>query len=86
MCWHASLTQCQLKHVVCCLFCAGFCSPWCFLQLPAVIAVYAGSEQLPAAVEAAVRAQQNNATSVSMGLASVEGCGEASQGWAVDAV
>jgi hypothetical protein len=31
--------------------------------------VYAGTEQLPAAVEAAVRAQQNNDTSVSLALA-----------------
>lgn len=39
------------------------------LQLPAVTALYAGTEQLPAAVEAAVRAQQNNDTSVSLALA-----------------
>lgn len=38
-------------------------------QLPAVTAAYAGTDQLPAAVEAAVRAQQNNATSVSLALA-----------------
>lgn len=47
--------------------------PWppcpSLLQLPAITAVYAGSEQLPAAVEAAVRAQQNNVTSVSLALA-----------------
>jgi hypothetical protein len=34
-----------------------------------VTAAYAGTDQLPAAVEAAVRAQQNNATSVSLALA-----------------
>lgn len=38
-------------------------------KLPAITAVYAGTDQLPAAVEAAVRAQQNNATSVSLAMA-----------------
>jgi hypothetical protein len=45
---------------------------WSSLQLPAVTAVYAGTDQLPAAVEAAVRAQQNNATSVSLALAAAK--------------
>jgi hypothetical protein len=39
------------------------------LQLPLITAVYAGSPELPAAVEASIRAQQNNDASVSMGLA-----------------
>lgn len=42
------------------------------MQLPAITAVYAGSDQLPAAVEAAVRAQQNNVTSVSLALAAAK--------------
>jgi len=39
------------------------------VQVPAIAAVYAGTDALPAAVEAAVRAQQNNDTSVKLGLA-----------------
>lgn len=52
------------------------------LQLPAITAVYAGSEQLPAAVEAAVRAQQNNATSVSLALAAARILEKVGVGWA----
>jgi hypothetical protein len=43
--------------------------PLFLVQVPAIAAVYAGTDALPAAVEAAVRAQQNNDTSVKLGLA-----------------
>eukprot|EP00878_Enallax_costatus_P019783 GHUV01020885.1.p1 GENE.GHUV01020885.1~~GHUV01020885.1.p1 ORF type:complete len:325 (+),score=106.22 GHUV01020885.1:330-1304(+) len=38
-------------------------------KVPLITAIYAGTEALPAAVEASVRAQQNNETSVTLGLA-----------------
>ena len=38
-------------------------------QVPVIAAKYAGKSDLPAAVEAAVRAQQNNDTAVMYGLA-----------------
>jgi hypothetical protein len=50
----------------CCCYCRCCC--FCF-QLPLITAVYAGTPELPAAVEASIRAQQNNDASVSMGLA-----------------
>lgn len=43
--------------------------PVCLLQVPLITAIYAGTDELPAAVEASVRAQQNNDTSVALGLA-----------------
>lgn len=42
------------------------------VQVPVITAVYAGSPELPAAVEAAIRAQQNNDTSVALGLAAAK--------------
>jgi hypothetical protein len=36
--------------------------------VPVIVAAYAGSPQLPAAVEAAVRAQQSSAAAVELGL------------------
>lgn len=39
------------------------------MQVPVITAMYAGSPELATAVEQAVRAQQNNDTSVSLGLA-----------------
>lgn len=41
-------------------------------QLPVVVAAYAGRPELAAAVETAVRAQQNNATSVMYGTAAAQ--------------
>uniref|UniRef100_A0A383VKV4 ADP-ribosylglycohydrolase n=1 Tax=Tetradesmus obliquus TaxID=3088 RepID=A0A383VKV4_TETOB len=41
-------------------------------KLPLIAAVYAGSPELPAAVEASIRAQQNNDASVTMGLAAAK--------------
>lgn len=56
-------------HVPVRLHVRSMCAVFVRSQLPAITAVYAGTEQLPAAVEAAVRAQQNNATSVALALA-----------------
>ncbi|KAF6253565.1 ADP-ribosylation/Crystallin J1 [Scenedesmus sp. NREL 46B-D3] len=41
-------------------------------KLPLIAAVYAGTPELAAAVEASIRAQQNNDASVSMGLAAAK--------------